>query len=71
MLILQLKSAIKTKEDAYQFLATVSSDALFDQHPKDATPEKILEYTIQAEILATIKIGSYSGINLGIIIFVI
>ena len=34
---------------------------------KYGTPEKKLEYTLRAEILTTMKIGSYSGIMIDII----
>ena len=57
----QLGAEIRVKEDAQQFLATVSSEVQFNKHPTEGSVQDILEYTLQVEARATAKIGCYSG----------
>ena len=57
----QFKAEITVKEDAQQFLATVSSEVQYNNHPHSGTTEDILKYTLITESMATAKIGCYSG----------
>ena len=42
-------------------MPTTSTDLEYANHPHEGTTEDILKYTLVAEIMATAKIGCYSG----------
>ena len=60
-MLFQLNAEIKSKEDAQQFLATVTTTDNYDNHPREGTKEDVLHYALIMESMATAKIGCYSG----------
>ena len=57
-----VKTEITVKEDAQQFLATVSSENHYNNYVHThGTTEDILQYALKEESMATSRIGCYAG----------
>ena len=66
-MLFQLNAEITSKEDAQQFLATVTTADNYDNHPHEGTKEDVLDYALIMESMATAKIGCYSECCAGIL----